>query len=428
MNSRIPGFYARDRSERLSTVANRCDLDADAVDALDADGAVGETVDGLSENVVGSVSYPLSVATNFVVDDEDVLVPMAVEESSVVAAASKGALLARSTGGFTTDTDGPYMTGQVQVADVADPTAARLRILERAEEIAAVANDQGVLVSHGGGCETVTARVVDTPAGEMVVVHLLVDVRDAMGANAVNTMCEAVAPVVSDAAGGRVSLRVLSNLADCRLARARCRVDPDALVDSGDDPEESSGIGGVTVRERIVEAWAFAAGDPYRAATHNKGIMNAVDALAVATCNDWRALEAGAHAYAAREGYGPLTTYEVGDDGDLICSIELPVQVGTVGGASAVHPAGRAAMDILDIEGADEFARVVAALGLAENLASLRALVDEGIQAGHMKLHAENVARQAGAPARLVAEVAARMVAEEDVRESRARELVAELQ
>ncbi|QPV63680.1 hydroxymethylglutaryl-CoA reductase, degradative [Halosimplex litoreum] len=427
MNSRIPEFYVRDRSDRLATVADRCGLDDDAVDALDADDEVAETVDGLSENVVGSVSYPLSVATNFVVDGEDVLVPMAVEESSVVAAASKGALLARSTGGFTTDTDGPYMIGQVQVANVADPTAARQRVLDRADEIAAVADDQGVLVSHGGGCEDVTARVVDTPAGEMVVVHLLVDVCDAMGANAVNTMCEAVAPVVADATGGRVSLRVLSNLADCRLARARCRVEHDALVDRGDGLDGETSLDGETVRDRIVEAWAFAAGDPYRAATHNKGIMNAVDALAVATCNDWRALEAGAHAYAARDGYGPLTTYEVGADGDLVCSIELPVQVGTVGGATAVHPAGRAAMDVLDVEGADEFAGVVAALGLAENLASLRALVDEGIQAGHMKLHAENVARQAGAPAELVEAVAARMVAEEAVRESRARELVEEL-
>jgi len=429
MNSRIPDFYADDRSERLSTVADRCDLDDEAVAAIEADDEVGETVDGLSENVVGSVAYPLSVATNFVVDDEDVLVPMAVEESSVVAAASKGALLARPTGGFTTDTDGPYMIGQVQVTDVADPTAARLRVLERAEEIAAVANDQGVLVSHGGGCEDVTARVVDTPAGEMVVVHLLVDVRDAMGANAVNTMCEAVAPVVADATGGRVSLRVLSNLADCRLARARCRVDPDALVD-GENEGDRGGEGdldGETVRDRIVEAWAFAAGDPYRAATHNKGIMNAVDALAVATCNDWRALEAGAHAYAARDGYGPLTTYEVGADGDLICSIELPVQVGTVGGATAVHPAGRAAMDVLGVDEVEEFAGVVAALGLAENLASLRALVAEGIQAGHMKLHAENVARQAGAPGELVEAIAARMVAEEEVRESRARELAEEL-
>jgi len=428
MNSRISGFYSRDRSERLSTVADRCDLDEDAVEALDASDDVAETVDGLSENVVGSVSYPVSVATNFVVDGDDVLVPMAVEESSVVAAASKGALLARSTGGFTTDTDGPYMIGQVQVAGVSDPAAARLRVLERADEVAAVANDQGVLVSHGGGCEEVTARAVDTPVGEMVVVHLLVDVRDAMGANAVNTMCEAVAPVVADATGGRVSLRILSNLADCRLARARCRLDPNALVDSDADSEGASGPDGETVRDRIVEAWAFAAGDPYRAATHNKGIMNAVDALAVATCNDWRALEAGAHAYAARGSYGPLTTYEVGDDGDLICSIELPVQVGTVGGATAVHPAGRAAMDVLGVEGADEFAGVAAALGLAENLASLRALVDEGIQAGHMKLHAENVARQAGAPDDLVEEVAARMVAEEAVRESRARELVAQLQ
>lgn len=421
MHSRIPDFYTEDRGTRLETVADRCDLTEAQVAALDTDGETAAVVDGLSENVVGSIALPVGVATNFVVDGEDRLVPMAVEESSVVAAASKGAKLARHAGGFTTDVTGQVMVGQVHVVDVPDPEAARVRVLDRAEAIVETANDQGVLVSHGGGCRDVTARVVETRQGPMVAVHLHVDTADAMGANAVNTMVEGVAPLVAEATGGEVSLRVLSNLADRRLARAHCRVPPESLVDGDDDRD------GETVRDRIVDAWAFADADEYRAATHNKGVMNAVDALAVATGNDWRALEAGCHAYAAQGGYSPLTTYEVGDDGTLVCGIELPVQVGTVGGATAVHPAARAAMGILDVDGAAELAGTVAALGLAENLASLRALVSEGIQEGHMKLHAENVARQADAPADLVEEVAARMVAEGDVRESRARELVDEL-
>lgn len=421
MDSRIPGFYNEDRGDRLSEVAERSGLDEAAVDALrPADAEMGDTLDGLSENVIGSVSLPVGVATNFTVDGVDRLIPMATEESSVVAAASKGARMARGTGGFETETAGPYMLGQVQVLDVADPESARARVVDRADEIRDLANDQGVLVSHGGGCEDVTARVVETPTGRMVVVHLLVNTRDAMGANAVNTMCEGVAPLVADVTGGTASLRVLSNLADCRLARARCRIDPEALVDADDDRT------GAEVRDRIVDAWAFAAGDRYRAATHNKGIMNAVDALALATGNDWRALEAGAHAYAARDGYQPLSSYEVGPDGDLVCTIELPVQAGTVGGATAVHPAAAAAMDVLGVDSATGLAGVFAAVGLAENLASLRALVSEGIQAGHMRLHAENVARQAGVSGDSVEEIAARMVAEGDVRESRARELVDE--
>jgi len=249
-----------------------------------------------------------------------------------------------------------------------------------------------------------------------------------MGANAVNTMAEGVAPVVADATGGEVSMRVLSNLADRRLARARCRVDPAALAGEDDDQDGQQATDGETVRDRIVDAWAFAGADEYRAATHNKGIMNAVDALALATGNDWRALEAGAHAVAAQGGYGPLTSYGVGDDGFLECAARVPVQAGTVGGAAAVHPTAQAAMGILDVDSARELAGVFAALGLAENLASLRALVSEGIQEGHMKLHAENVAKQAGARDDLVAEIAARMVAEGEVRESRARELVAALE
>jgi hydroxymethylglutaryl-CoA reductase len=438
MNARLSGFHELPISERIETLAAECGIDAAD---LQQDLSV-EEADDLSENVVGTVALPLGVATNFRIDGEDVLIPMAVEESSVIAAASYGAKMAREDGGFQTDTDGPYMIAQIQTLDVSDPRAARSRVLAERDRLREIANDQGVLVSHGGGCEDVTARVVDTPTGEMLVVHLIVNTADAMGANAVNTMAEGVAPEVARIAEGEVSLRILSNLADRRLTRAHCRVPPEALEHDGVD------LSGEEIRDRIVDAWAFAAGDPYRAATHNKGVMNAVDALALATLNDWRAIEAGAHAYAARggagssaagghsaragnaahDGYGPLTTFEVADDGALSCHIELPMQVGTVGGATSVHPTGSTAMEILDVDSADEFAGVFAALGLAENLASLRALVSEGIQTGHMKLHAENVAVQAGAPEELVEEVAAQMVAEEDVRESRAREILAELQ
>ena len=422
MDSRIPEYYTFDPAERLSILADRASLDDDQQTAI-AEPADRAQLDGISENVVGSVSLPLSVATNFQIDGEDRLVPMATEESSVVAAASHGARMVREGGGFTTSTTGPYMIGQVQVVDATDPHAARAAVLESADEIRATANDQGVLVSHGGGCEEVSARVVNTPEGQMVIVHLLVDTCDAMGANAVNTMTEGVAPLIGRLTGGEVSLRILSNLADCRLARARCTVPPSAF-DRADSP-----LDGPAVRDRIVDAWAFAAADPYRAATHNKGIMNGVDALALATLNDTRAIEAGAHAYAAvaNDGYGPLTTFEVNDDGDLACTIELPVQVGTVGGATAVHPAAGAAMDILDPDDVASFAGTFAAVGLAENLASLRALVAEGIQAGHMKLHAKNVAREAGAPESLVETVADQLVERETVSQSSAKEIIADL-
>jgi len=422
MDSRISGFYEHSLAERLDAVAERCDLSAEGREALTA-GTDDETdlAERLSENVVGTIDYPLSVATNFRVDGEDRFVPMATEESSVVAAAAHGAKLAREAGGFHTSVSEPRMLGQVQLTDIPDPRAARARILEHADEIREKANDQGVLVSHGGGCEDVTVRVVETPRGEMLAVHLVVDVRDAMGANAVNTMVEAVAPRLEALSGGEAVLRVLSNLADRRLARARCTVAPETLA--GEDSEYT----GREIAARIADAWAFAAGDPYRAATHNKGVMNGMDALATATMNDSRALEAGAHAFAARGGYGPLTTYETDADGNLSCAIEVPVQVGTVGGATRAHPTARAAMELTGVESASEFAALFAAVGLAENLASLRALADEGIQAGHMKLHAKNVAAEAGAPEGLVDEVAARMVAEDDVRAGRARELLAKL-
>ena len=422
MNSRITGFYKQPPEERLQTLTDRADLSDDAKSALGKVGLSINAADNVSENVIGTIEYPLSVATNFVIDGSDKLVPMAVEETSVVAAASYGALMARETGGFETNVSGPVMLSQIQATNVADPYAAKVRVLNEKETLLELANEQDpVLVEHGGGCEDIEVRVIDTPTGQMVITHLVVDVQDAMGGNAVNTMAEALAPEIERLTGGDVSLRILSNLADRRLARARCRLDPAMLTSSDVD------LTGPEVRDRIVDAWAFAAGDPYRAATHNKGIMNGIDAVATATFNDWRAIEAGAHAYAAQGGYGPLTSYEVDDEGYLACSIEIPMQVGTIGGATTLHPTAQAAMELLDVDSADELAGVMAAVGLAQNYAGLRALVSEGIQSGHMSLHAKNIAIQAGVPEDLVEEVAARMVAEEAIRQDRAETIADEI-
>ena len=421
MDSRIAGFYKRSPAERRQALVD-AGVDPETVESLRGGMVDVDDADAVSENVVGTIAYPVGIATNFVIDGEDTLVPMAVEETSVVAAASFGARMARGTGGFTTAVSGPIMIAQIQATDVPAPHHAKSTVLDATADLIDLANEQDpVLVEHGGGCEGVEVRVVDTPRGEMLVTHLIVDVRDAMGGNAVNTMAEALAPEIEALTGGTVSLRILSNLADRRLARATCTIEPDAL--ETDDVE----LSGAEIRDRIVDAWAFAAGDPYRAATHNKGIMNGIDAVATATFNDWRAIEAGAHAYAARDGYGPLTTYEVDADGRLACSIELPIQVGTVGGATRLQPTAEAAVDLLDVDSADELAGVFAAVGLAQNFAGLRALVSEGIQRGHMSLHAKNIAVQAGATGDLVEEVAARMVAEEAVRQDRAEELIDEL-
>jgi hydroxymethylglutaryl-CoA reductase len=422
MDSRIPGFYKLGVAERRAELADRCGLDREAIDALGAGGLADERADTITENVVGTIEYPVAVATNFRIDGTDRLIPMAIEETSVVAAASYGARMTRPTGGFTTNVSGSVMIAQIQATNVADPHAAKLRILERGDELLELANEEDpVLVEHGGGCEDIEVRVLDTARGGMVVTHLLVDVRDAMGGNAVNSMAEALAPEIEATTGGEVHLRILSNLADRRLARATARIEPDALTD--DDNE----LSGEEVRDRIVDAWAFAAADPYRAATHNKGIMNGVDAVATATFNDWRAIEAGAHAYAAFGGYGPLTTYEVDDDGYLACSIELPIQVGLVGGATQLQPAAEAALDVLDADSAEELAGILAAVGLAQNYAGLRALVSEGIQTGHMNLHAKNIAIQAGASGDLIDEIADRLVEENAVRQDRAEELLDEL-
>ena len=422
MDSRIPDFYKLSVEGRRQEVATRCELGDEAIEALAAGGLADERADTISENVVGTIEYPIGVATNFRIDGVDRLIPMAIEETSVVAAASYGARMARPMGGFTTHVSGSLMIAQIQATEVTDPHAAKLRILDNADELIKRANEEDpVLVEHGGGCKDIEVRVLETARGGMVVTHLIVDVRDAMGGNAVNSMAEALAPEIEELTGGTVQLRILSNLADRRLARATARIPPDALTD--DDSE----LSGTTVRDRIVDAWAFAAADPYRAATHNKGIMNGIDAVTTATFNDWRAIEAGAHAYAALGGYGPLTNYEVDDDGNLACSIELPIQIGTVGGATQLQPAAGAAMDVLDVDSAKELAGILAAVGLAQNYAGLRALVSEGIQTGHMNLHAKNIAIQAGASGDLIDEIAEQLVAEDAIRQDRAEELLDEL-
>jgi len=357
---------------------------------------------------------PLGVATNFLINGRDYLIPMAIEEPSVVAAASNAAKMARVRGGFNTSSTGPIMIGQIQVVGVADPFGARMRILSAKSEILQKANEQDpVLVSKGGGAKDLKAKVIETAVGSMVIAEILVDCRDAMGANAVNTMAEAVAPLVEKVSEGRVYLRIISNLATERLARARTTVAKEAL-------------GGEEVVDGVVNAYAFAVADPYRCATHNKGIMNGITAVVLATGNDTRAAEAGAHAYAARTGrYSPLTTWEKNSQGDLVGTIELPMAVGLVGGATAVHPIAKIAVKILGVKTATELGEVIAAVGLAQNLAAIRALASEGIQEGHMKLHARNIASTAGATGDLIDQIADQMVKERKIRIDRAKELLA---
>jgi hydroxymethylglutaryl-CoA reductase len=415
--SRVPGFYKLSVKDRLEHVRRVCGLTSEETELLMKTGGLNlDVADRMVENVIGTMSYPLAIAVNFLIDGLDRLVPMVIEEPSVVAASSNAAKMMREKGGIFTNATEPLMIGQIQLLEIEDPWAARLRIIEHADEILQLANEQDpFLTKVGGGAKGLEVRVVNSPTGVMVVVHLLVDVKDAMGANAVNTMCEAVAPTVERVTGGRSCLKIISNLADRRLARARAVV----------AKEELGGEKGV---DSVVQAWSFAVADQYRAATHNKGIMNGVIAVALATGQDHRALEAGAHAYAARTGrYLPLSTWEKDENGDLTGTLELPMAVGLVGGATKVHPVAQLSAKILGVKTATELARVMAAVGLAQNFAALRALTQEGIQLGHMKLHARNIASAAGAEGELVDKVAEIMIKEKTIRFDRAKELVEQL-
>ncbi len=418
-SSRVGGFYRWTPEERRRWVAEWAGLSDAEVAALDGGLTLAEA-DRLGENVIGTFALPLGLAVNFVVNGRDYLIPMAVEEPSVVAAVSHAAKLARAGGGFQAGADEPIMIGQVQLLDVPDPDAAEEAVRRAAAEVLAVADAAHPTIrARGGGARGLEVRrLTDTAVGPMLIVHLLLDVRDAMGANAVNTAAEAVAPLLERLTGGRVGLRILSNLAERRRAWARCTIPPQALG--------SEEYAGPQVVRGIVEASAFAQADPYRAATHNKGILNGIDAVAVATGNDWRGIEAGAHAFAARAGrYTALATWRETGQGELTGHLEMPLAVGVVGGTTRAHPTARTALKILGVQTAQELAAVMAAVGLAQNLAALRALATEGIQRGHMALHARQVAIAAGAQGAEVERIAARLVAEGQVREARARELLA---
>jgi hydroxymethylglutaryl-CoA reductase len=423
-NSRLSGFYQLNPFERLQAVKSFDSLTDDDLRMLHGGtGALSvERADKMIENVVGTFNLPLGIATNFQINGRDVLIPMVVEEPSIVAGASYAAKLARAGGGFQASSTAPVMIGQVQLVQIADPHRARHDILARRDEILALANRQSSsLLALGGGAQEVEVRLLDSsPMGPMLIVHLLIDCRDAMGANAINTMAEAVAPLLEQITGGRAYLRILSNLSDRRLSRARAVVPAAALARDGLEGDE--------VVEGILWAYAFAAADPYRAATHNKGILNGIDPVLIATGNDWRAVEAGAHAYAARDGrYTSLSVWERDAEGNLVGTLEMPLAVGIVGGATKVHPAAQAALKLLGVRHAHELAEICVCAGLASNLAALRALATEGIQRGHMGLHARQVALAAGAHGAEVDEIAARMVAESLIKPSRAEALLEEL-
>lgn len=399
--SRLPGFHNLNRAERLQMVADAAGLnDSDRRRFAEVSKAEGGLAENLAENVIGVMSIPLGVATNLIVDGADVLVPMATEESSVIAAVCNGAKACRETGGVTTEADAPCMIAQIQITGLADLDKAKSALLQRVEEIRAICDGcDPVLVGLGGGFREIDVRILP----EMLVLHLIVDVRDAMGANAVNTMAERLAPDVERWTGGKVGLRILSNLADRRLVRARA-VWPAAVI-------------GSDVLEGMLSAYTFAAADPYRAATHNKGIMNGISAVGLATGNDTRALEAGAHAFAAKDGYGPLTRWTKTDAGDLQGEIKLPMPVGIIGGATKAHPTAQMSLKIMGATTADRLSRVIAAVGLIQNFSAMRALAGEGIQRGHMGLHARNVAIAAGAVGDQIEVVAAEMVRRGEVRE-----------
>ena len=409
-SSRIPGFYKMPIEERIKIVKEFAGLSDEEAEMLLSFNALPKDIaDVMIENVVSCMQLPLGIATNFIINGKEILVPMAIEETSVVAAASNAAKMARPDG-FKAKATEPIMIGQIQILNPSKD--AKEKIMENKEDILSLANAQDkILVDLGGGAKDLEARWL---SNDMMVVHLLVDVRDAMGANAVNTMAEAVAPLLEKITGGKALLRIISNLAIYRLAEAEVIYKKDA-------------IGGEEVVDKVVKAYEFASLDIFRAATHNKGIMNGIDAVAIATGNDWRAIEAGAHAYAAMNGYKPLTTWKKNDDGDLYGKIKLPLAVGIIGGATKVHPMAKICLKILGVKTAKELAEIMAAVGLAQNFAALRALATKGIQAGHMKLHAQNIAVMAGAKGEEIDVVAKKMIGLGKIRMDVAQEILQEI-
>jgi len=414
-SSQISGFYKLPIKKRIEFVKKFSDLNDEETQlfssCLDMDIA-----DRMIENVLGTFEIPLGIAVNFLINKTDYLIPMAIEESSVVAAASNAAKIARIHGGFKTECTDPLMIGQIQILHVNDVVSAAKKILDKKKEILTLANDQDkVLVKFGGGAKDIEVRILDSPIGNMIVVHLIVDVRDAMGANAVNTMCEALAPMLEEITNGKVRLRILSNLADKRIVKAKAIFDKEKM-------------GGEKVVDAFLESYNLAAIDPYRAATHNKGIMNGIDSLIIATGNDFRAIEAGAHAYAARDGqYTSLSHYYKDKKGNLVGELELPMAIGIIGGAGNIHPKAKLCKKILGIKTAKELAEIVVSLGLAQNFSAVFALSTVGIQKGHMSLHAKNIAVMAGAQGDEIDKVAEQMIKEGKIKIDRAEEILKDI-
>ncbi|WBO21339.1 hydroxymethylglutaryl-CoA reductase, degradative [Sphingomonas abietis] len=415
--SRISGFHKLEIAERLKKVSEFATLDQVHVDQLSASSNIdAHLADHMIENMISTIAIPVGVATNMKIDGRDLLVPMATEESSVIAAVGNSSRQCYENGGFTTSMSGTQMIAQIQLLDLTDPATARVAILERRSEIEVICNEcDPLLVRFGGGFRDLEVRLIEAPSGTMVITHIVIDTKDAMGANAVNTMAERLAPQLAEWTGGRPLLRILSNLADRRVARARATW-------------RCEDIGGEAVRDAMIAAYEFADTDPYRAATHNKGIMNGVSAVVLATGNDTRAVEAGAHAYAAKDGwYRSLSRWEVTKNGDLSGVLEMPMAVGLIGGATKIHPTARAALAILDVDSAEHLARIIAAVGLAQNFGAMKALATDGIQKGHMALHAQNVAITVGATGEEVAEVARRLIESKSINTDTADKLLAEI-
>ena len=414
-SSQVSGFYKLPVEKRVDFVADFADL-SEEDKKLFSSCLEMDTADRMIENVLGTFELPLGLAVNFLINGKDYVIPMVTEESSVVAAASNAAKMARIKGGFKTEISKPLMIGQLQLLKVDDVASAAKNILDHKKQLLDLANAQDkVLVDFGGGAKDIEVRILDSPLGKMIVAHLVVDVRDAMGANAVNTMCEALAPMLEELTGAYVRLKILSNLADKRVVKAKATFDKDKM-------------GGEKVVDAFLESYTLASIDPYRAATHNKGIMNGIDSLIIATGNDFRAIESGAHAYAARNGqYTSLTSYHKDKDGNLVGEIELPCAIGIVGGAGNIHPKARLCKKILGIKTAKELSEVVAALGLAQNFAAVFALSTVGIQKGHMGLHAKNIAVMAGATGAQIDKVADQLIKEEKIKLDRAKEILKDL-
>lgn len=423
-DSRLSGFYRLSVADRINQLESRGWISPENASSLRSGRATmsSAAADKIVENVVGTFALPLSIAPNFVVNGRECIVPLVVEEPSIVAALSNAAAMARSSGGFTAVLDESLLAGQIHIVGLSDIEASRQILQSSTNELLTLANAvHPRLVTRGGGVRDIEYRALQLPGGEsLLVLHLLVDTADAMGANLVNSICESIAPKVSALCGGEIALRILSNLADRSVVTARVSYSVDVL--------QSREMPGNEVRDRIVLASDIASVDPHRAATHNKGVMNGIDALAIATGNDWRAIEAGAHAYVARDGhYGALTRWSVGPNGDLLGEIQIPLKTGIVGGTLSSNPAAKLGLEIAAVESSTQLAELMAAVGLAQNFAALRALATSGIQQGHMRLHARSVATAAGAPEALLEAVVDKLVASGEVKDWKAAEIVAEL-